>query len=121
MIEDIDTVLLHVKDLRQMRRFYRDVLGLNVVDDGSEFVNLKCGDIMIGLEKVDEEFEEESAMRRKMSLVLNVTKFDRLVRVLREAGIPIRRGPVLNREAAVQWLTIEDPEGHELILQEYTN
>jgi len=120
MIQDIDTVLLHVEDLRQMRRFYRDVLGLNVVDDGSEFVNLKCGDVMIGLEKVDEEFEE-SPMQRKMSLVLNVTKFDRLVRVLREAGIPIRRGPVLNREAGVQWLTIEDPEGHELILQEFTS
>lgn len=120
MIEDIDTVLLHVENLRQMRRFYRDVLGMNVVDDGSEFVNLKCGDILIGLEKVDDEFQE-TPVRRKMSLVLNVKKFDRLVRVLREADIPIRRGPVLNREAGVQWLTIEDPEGHELILQEYTS
>ncbi len=118
MITDINTVLLHVQDLRQMRRFYRDVLGLNIVDDGSELVNLKCGDVLIALEKVEEEIPE-SPMGKQTSLILNVTKFDRLVRVLREAEIPIRRGPVLNREAGVQWLTIEDPEGHELILQEH--
>jgi len=117
MIEDLDTVLLHVKNLRQMRRFYSDVLDLNIVDDGSEYVSLRCGELTIGLEKVQEE-QPDHPMGKQLSLVMNVSKFDRLVRLLRQADIPIRRGPVLNREANIQWLTIEDPEGHELILQE---
>lgn len=120
MIEGIDTILIHVENLRQMRKFYRDVLGMSIVDDGSEFVTLRCGDLVIGLEKVEEEFQSEF-VGKPVSLVFNVKKFDRQVRVLREAEIPIRRGPVLNREAGVQWLTIEDPEGHEIILQEYTS
>lgn len=119
-IQEIDTILLHVNKLRAMRRFYTDILGLNIVDDGSEFVKLRCGDLEIGLEKIEEE-QPEHSFERKTTLVMNVTRFDRLVRVLREAEVPIRRGPVLNREASIQWLTIEDPEGHELILQEETD
>ncbi|HCL05584.1 MAG TPA: lactoylglutathione lyase [Chitinophagaceae bacterium] len=53
----LDTVLLFVSDINNMKRFYHEVFSLNILEEiSSEWVLLSAGSVKIGLHKMGETY-----------------------------------------------------------------
>ena len=116
-LRGIDHVVLRVRDIDVMRRFYCDVLGAEHVAYRPEFgmSHLRVGDAMIDLVK-----REAPSGVNMDHLCLRVGEFDpeKLVAYLKEKGVAV--GPVRNRfgaEGNGVSIYLTDPEGNTVELK----
>ena len=116
-LRGIDHVVLRVKDMDAMRRFYCNVLGASHVAYRPEFKmsHLRVGDALIDLVEAD-----PGAGRNMDHLCLRVELFDEqeILSYLREHGVPV--GEVRNRfgaEGNGVSIYVTDPEGNTVELK----
>ena len=116
-IRGLDHVVLRVRDIDAMRRFYCEVLGAEHVIYRPEFgmSHLRVGDAMIDLVK-----REAPSGVNMDHLCLRVGAFDqeKLVSYLKEKGVAV--GPIRNRfgaEGNGVSVYLTDPEGNTVELK----
>ena len=109
MVEKISAVTLRVANMRASVRFYKDVLGLEIVygSEGSYFTSLrtKDGDTILNL-------EHGNASIRWGRLIFHVSDVDRFWAYLMEKGFH----PDSPQDASwgERYFHLPDPDGHEL-------
>jgi catechol 2,3-dioxygenase-like lactoylglutathione lyase family enzyme len=109
MVEKISAVTLRVANMRASVRFYKDVLGLEIIygSEGSYFTSLrtKDGDTILNL-------EHGNASIRWGRLIFHVSDVDRFWAYLMEKGFH----PDSPQDASwgERYFHLPDPDGHEL-------
>jgi catechol 2,3-dioxygenase-like lactoylglutathione lyase family enzyme len=109
MVEKISAVTLGVTNMRASVRFYKDVLGLEIIygGEGSSFTSLRTkeGDTILNL-------EHGNAGNRWGRLIFHVSDVDRIWAYLREKGLH----PDTPQDASwgERYFHMLDPDGHEL-------
>jgi catechol 2,3-dioxygenase-like lactoylglutathione lyase family enzyme len=127
-IRGIDHVVLRVRDIERMRKFYCDVLGARHVAYRPEFgmSHLRAGDAMIDLVEVDGPLGRAGGAgpgregRNMDHLCLRIEPFDeeKIVSFLRSNGVAV--GDIKNRfgaEGNGTSIYLADPEGNTVELK----
>jgi catechol 2,3-dioxygenase-like lactoylglutathione lyase family enzyme len=111
-VAGIDHVVLHVKDLARSKKFYMELLGMDVQRENSWQVFLRCGDQMIGLFAVDggERIHAGDEVNH-MALRLRSGEYRKVKAILEEAGIEVS-----GRRGDPRCIYFSDPDGHRLQL-----
>jgi len=111
-VTGIDHVVLHVKDLARSKKFYIDLLGMEVEHEYSWGAFLCCGRQMVALFEVDdgEEIHGGDEMNH-MALRLKSGDYKKVKAVLEEAGIKVS-----GRRGDPRCIYFSDPDGHRLQL-----
>jgi catechol 2,3-dioxygenase-like lactoylglutathione lyase family enzyme len=109
-VTGIDHVVLHVKDLACSRRFYTDLLGMEVALERSRSLFLHCGKQSVVLFEVDdgEKIHGGDEMNH-MALRLKSGDHKRVKAILEEAGIKVG-----SRRGDPTCIYFSDPDGHRL-------
>jgi catechol 2,3-dioxygenase-like lactoylglutathione lyase family enzyme len=109
MVEKISAVTLRVTDMKSSVRFYKDVLGLEIIygGEGSSFTSLqtKEGTPILNLEKGD-------TSSRWGRLIFHVSDVDRIWAYLTERGF--RPDTPQDASWGERYFHMFDPDGHEL-------
>lgn len=93
---NLDTVVLYVQNIDRLREFYRDVLGLEIVeDDKSVWVLLKAGSGYVGLHKIGDQYlnkiEEGYQFDNNTKIVFTIDDDINMVRQqLSDIGVSMR-------------------------------
>jgi catechol 2,3-dioxygenase-like lactoylglutathione lyase family enzyme len=109
MVEKISAITLRVANMQASVRFYRDVLGLEIIYGGepSDFTSLrtKDGDTILNLERGQADIQWGR-------LIFHVSDVDRFFAHLAEKGFH----PDSPRDASwgERYFHMRDPDGHEL-------
>lgn len=111
-VTGIDHVVLHVKDLERSKKFYIELLGMEVGHENSWQCFLRCGNQMVAL------FEVEDGERiyaghemNHMALRLKAGEYEKTKAVLEEAGVKVS-----GRRGDPHCIYFTDPDGHRLQL-----
>jgi metallothiol transferase len=111
-VTGIDHVVLHVKDLARSKKFYVELLGMEVHHGYSWGVFLGCGKQMVAL------FEAEDGERiyaghemNHMALRLKSGAYEKVKAVLEESGVKVS-----GRRGDPRCIYFSDPDGHRLQL-----
>ena len=113
-----------VSDMEKSIIFYRDILGMKVVEQkisprGSKLVFLSFPDIDCELELCS--FPDSGSVQVPEDLVhlaFEVDDLNMCVEKLKEAGIPITEGPVESSNGT-RFIFTEDPDKYEIELMQY--
>jgi catechol 2,3-dioxygenase-like lactoylglutathione lyase family enzyme len=109
-IEKISAVTFRVMNMTRSVRFYRDVLGMELLYGGecSAFSSLRAGDAQSAILNL----EQGEALTRWGRLIFYVTNVDALWNHLKERGFD----PEIPRDApwGERYFHMPDPDGHEL-------
>ena len=109
-VSGIDHVVLHVDDLDRARRFYVELLGLDVAHEFPGHCFLRCGTQMVGLFTHDGALHPKTEMNH-LALRLTAGDYEHATAVLREAGIAVS-----GRPGDDHCIYFDDPDGHRLQL-----
>ncbi|MBI2988074.1 MAG: VOC family protein [Deltaproteobacteria bacterium] len=111
-VTGIDHVVLHVKDLARSKKFYVELLGMEVEHEYSWGAFLCCGKQMVALFKVQkgDKIHGGSEMNH-MALRLKSGEYEKVKAVLEEAGCE-----VTGRRGDPRCIYFFDPDGHRLQL-----
>lgn len=108
----IDYVVLHVTDLARSKKFYVELLGMEVKRENSWQVFVRCGNQMIGLFEVEPGEEIHSGDEvNHMALRLRSGEYRKVKAILEEAGIEVS-----GRRGDPRCIYFSDPDGHRLQL-----
>lgn len=109
-VTGIDHVVLHVRDLGRSKKFYVDLLGMEVEDEFSWGVFLRCGKQMVALFEVDkgERIHAGDEMNH-MALQLRAGSYKQVKEILGEAGVKVS-----GRSGDPHCIYLSDPDGHRL-------
>lgn len=109
-LKKFDSVVFGARDLAATRKFYREVLGLQVgrymkdgvetVDENESYVNFDCGGVTLGFEKSEE-----------ATVVLLVEDLAAALAELKQKGARIAK-------EHPAFVIVLDPDGREIILQQ---
>ena len=111
-VTGIDHVVLHVKDLARSKKFYVDLLGMEVQHEDSWHCFLRCGDQLVGLFEVDEgERIYAGREMNHMALRLKSGDYHTVKAVLEETGVKVS-----GRRGDPHCIYFSDPDGHRLQL-----
>ena len=113
-----------VSDMEKSIIFYRDILGMKVVEQkisprGSKLVFLSFPDIDCELELCS--FPDSGSVQVPEDLVhlaFEVDDLNMCIKKLKEAGIPITEGP-LESSNGTRFIFTEDPDKYEIELMQY--
>ena len=113
-----------VSDMEKSIIFYRDILGMKVVEQkisprGSKLVFLSFPDIDCELELCS--FPDSGSVQVPEDLVhlaFEVDDLNMCIEKLQEAGIPITEGPVESSNGT-RFIFTEDPDKYEIELMQY--
>jgi catechol 2,3-dioxygenase-like lactoylglutathione lyase family enzyme len=110
-VTGLDHVVLHVKDLERSKRFYVDLLGLEIYRDRETQCFVKAGDQIVALfERKDGEIHPGQGLDH-IALDIGEISFDDLRSTLAAAGVEIA-GPLGGEMRPF----IADPDGHRVQL-----
>lgn len=111
-VNGIDHVVLHVKDLARSKKFYIDLLGMEVDHEYSWGVFLCCGNQMVALFEVEkgEKIHAGDEMNH-MALRLKSGDYKKVKGILEEAGVEVS-----GRSGESHCIYFSDPDGHRLQL-----
>ncbi len=111
-ITGIDHVVLHVKDLARSKKFYIELLGMEVEHESSWQLFLKCGNQGVALFEVDngDKIHGGSEMNH-MALRLKSGEYEKVKALLEEAGCEVS-----GRRGDPHCIYFSDPDGHRLQL-----
>ena len=109
-IEKISAVTLRVANMTDSVRFYRDVLGMELLysGEGTAFSSLRAGEAQSAILNL----EQGEAVTRWGRLIFHATDVDALWNHLKDRGFD----PEIPREApwGERYFHMPDPDGHEL-------
>jgi catechol 2,3-dioxygenase-like lactoylglutathione lyase family enzyme len=108
----IDHVVLHVKDLARSKKFYTELLGMDVQHESSRQVFLSCGSQGVALfEARDGAGIHGGDEMNHMALRLKAGDYEKVKAVLEEAGVQVS-----GRRGDPRCIYFSDPDGHRLQL-----
>lgn len=111
-VTGIDHVVLHVKDLARSKKFYMELLGMEVEHESSWQLFLKCGNQGVALFEVEDGSKIHGGNEvNHMALRLKSGEYEKVKAVLEEAGCEVS-----GRRGAPQCIYFSDPDGHRLQL-----
>lgn len=118
----IDHVVLRVKDLARMTRFYREVLGCEVERELKEpvLVQLRAGQSLIDLTPAPPGWESEDAGRNMDHLCLRLEPFDQaalIAHLIRHGIVPGEARTRYGADGYGPSIYIGDPEGNVIELK----
>lgn len=109
-VTGIDHVVIHVKDLARSKKFYVELLGMEVQWENSWQVFLRCGSQSIGLFEVDKEEKIHAGDEvNHMALRLRTGEYKEVKAILEGAGIAVS-----GRRGDPHCIYFSDPDGHRL-------
>lgn len=111
----LDTIIFYVKDIQNLKIFYRDNFNLKIIEEDDIWVLLNAGNINIGLHKMGKEYAEKISSNKtnnNVKIVFEVTMPINDARVeLISKGIKMKE--IKTFENYNYWLCDEtDPEGN---------
>lgn len=111
-VTGIDHVVLYVKDLARSKKFYVELLGMEVQYENSLQLFLNCGKQSVALFKIegDAEILAGSEMNH-MALCLKSGEYKKVKAVLEGAGVKVS-----GRKGDPRCIYLSDPDGHRLQL-----
>ena len=111
-VTGIDHVVFHVKDLSRSKKFYIELLGMEVEHESSWQIFLKCGSQGVALFEASngDEIHGGSEMNH-MALRLKSGEYEKVKTVLEERGIKVG-----GRRGDPHCIYFSDPDGHRLQL-----
>lgn len=111
-VTGIDHVVLHVRKLSRSKKFYVELLGMEVQYENNWQVFMRCGNQMVALFKVDkgERISAGDEMNH-MALRLRSGQYKKVKAILIEAGIEVS-----GRRGDSRCIYFSDPDGHRLQL-----
>lgn len=117
IIEQLDHLVMTVRDLARTRDFYVEVLGMQCITFGAGRLALQFGSQKINLHLVGHEFEPKAALPQPGSLdlcLLTNTPLDTVIDELQQHQVVIIEGPVARTGARGPILSvyIRDPDGN---------
>lgn len=111
-VTGIDHVVLHVKDLARSKKFYIELLGMEVEHQSSWQLFLKCGNQGVALFEVKAGTKINGGSEvNHMALRLKSGEHEKVKAVLEEAGCEVS-----GRRGDPQCIYFSDPDGHRLQL-----
>ena len=111
-VTGIDHVVLHVKELARSKKFYVELLGMEVEHESSWQVFLKCGNQGVALfeAKNGDEIHGGSEVNH-MAMRLKSGEYEKVKAVLEDAGCKVS-----GRRGDPRCIYFSDPDGHRLQL-----
>ncbi len=111
-VTGIDHVVLHVKDLERSKKFYVELLGMEVEHEYSWGVFLRCGNQMVALFEAEDGAEIHAGDEMNhMALRLKLGDYKKVKAILEETGIKVS-----GRRGDPHCIYFSDPDGHRLQL-----
>jgi len=111
-VTGIDHVVLHVKDLARSKKFYIELLGMEVEHESSWQLFLKCGNQGVALFEVEDGSKIHGGNEvNHMALRLKSGEHEKVKAVLEEAGCEVS-----GRRSDPHCIYFSDPDGHRLQL-----
>lgn len=111
----LNSVIFHTNNLKQIRNFYTEILGLQIgtytkdgktlPDESDKYINFQMGNSLLC-------FEEEGNRIDLGTVVLNVQSIDQLKETIRKSGTKILK------ESSHFFMSV-DPDGRELIFEPF--
>ncbi|AXH08428.1 VOC family virulence protein [Malaciobacter halophilus] len=124
IIENLDHLVLTVKDIDKTIRFYTDVLGMKKEIFKNSRVALKYSNQKINLHQLGSEFEPKATNVKEGSADLCFIvkeNINEIVKFLENKDIKILKGPVYRTGAlgSIYSIYINDPDGNLIELSNY--
>ena len=111
-VTGIDHVVLHVRNLPRSKKFYVELLGMEVDHEGSTYLFMNCGKQSVALFEVDKGRRIHAGDEMNhMALCLKSGKYRKVKAVLEEAGVEVS-----GRRGGPHCIYFSDPDGHRLQL-----
>ncbi len=111
-VSGIDHVVLHVKELERSKKFYIELLGMEVAHEHSGASFLHCGKQVVALFEVEEGEEIHAGDEMNhMALRLKSGDYQQVKGALEAAGIKVS-----GRRGDPHCIYFSDPDGHRLQL-----
>ncbi len=109
-VTGIDHVVFHVKDLARSKKFYIDLLGMDIEHESSWQCFLKCGNQGLALFEAEDDAEIHGGSEvNHMALQLVSGDYQRVKSTLENAGLE-----VTGRQGDPTCIYFSDPDGHRL-------
>lgn len=108
---------LYFNDVENARRFYRDVVGLNILDEeGGHYARFGSGPMFVCVERKG---SESYSSQDKAVLFFRVADLRQAMdRIGRERFVQVEEQPAKGGRA---WAVFHDPEGHNIVLIEQSS
>jgi predicted enzyme related to lactoylglutathione lyase len=112
-IKEIGFVAIPVTDIPRARKFYEDVLGLQMSDEmmGGKWIEYVVGGSTIAIANVGEQWRPSD---QGTSAALEVEKFDQAINKLRGRGVRFVAEPF--ETPCCNMAVVQDPDGNKLII-----
>ncbi|MDJ0945652.1 MAG: VOC family protein [Kiloniellales bacterium] len=114
-IASLDYVVLPCRDLRAARRFYRDVLGFDIVYERADWIRFQIGTTALALRPLDGAFEGRRVEGPAVQLAFRVgqDEVDACYEELKACGVEVL-DPPRDQTWGHRTLYFTDPEGNVL-------
>lgn len=121
MLGRLDSVFIWTEDVGKMKPFYRDKLGLEVIQEEGEFAAFKLpeGDATLVMGKHSEVHGQTTEPNRIM-VNFGVTDIQKTFEELRGRGVEFTKEPTPEPDGPVIIATFRDPDGNTLQLFQMT-
>ena len=103
-------VSLPVRDMKQSQRFFMNVLGGELVLDGPEFSEVRCGGMIIGLSPQSGGWTAPDAEFPHYAFLVDAEAFEPLKARLDAHGVPTH--PIWTRNGYTALMYFRDPSGN---------
>ncbi len=120
VIEQVNMIVIHVKELERSIRFYRDVLRftLDAEEEGMAYFSIGCESKKVSL--MLHLTDEPEPTDHGIGLDFKVNDVEALITAIKEMGAVIVQEPI-EREWGVKEAVIADPDGYKLWVVEPMN
>ncbi|MBZ9662005.1 VOC family protein [Mesorhizobium sp. ESP-6-4] len=117
-IRNIDYTVLFARDMKEMRRFYEDVMGFRVHSSlGESWIAYQVGSCLLALTERGVMFNDlptpAGALSMQLAFRVTPSQVDQCAETLREKGVAIESGPT-DRPWGHRTLFFRDPDGNVL-------
>jgi len=123
-IIQIDHLVLTVKSIEITCEFYKNILGMEVIESGESRKALKFGDHKFNLHKAGKEFEPKAQNPSPGAIdlcLISDTPLEAIITKLQQHNISIEEGPVLRTGATGDIISvyIRDPDKNLIEISNY--
>ncbi|HMN68518.1 MAG TPA: GNAT family N-acetyltransferase [Bdellovibrionales bacterium] len=117
MINGLDNIYYFVTDVKKSAEFYRDVLGLKILDQDDYWATVDLHGVRLGLHKASTtEFSKSAERRSGATVTMNVSDIDKAYDFYKSRGVKFL-GPV-SKNSWGSHVSFTDPDGNLLDLRE---